>query len=104
MIRSVLTMQVREGREEEFRRVWESHAPRIATRPGHRGQSFAAREGHPRTYVITGDWADRQALADFESSPDRRALSAQLDPLRESASKTVLEVLVTVTASQGAVA
>jgi len=98
VIRSVLTMQVREGCEEEFREAWRSYAERIAHHRGNRGQTFAAQVGQIRTYVITGDWADRESLAAFESSADRQALSARLDPLRESAGKSVLDVIVTVPA------
>jgi heme-degrading monooxygenase HmoA len=92
-------MQVRAGCEQEFREAWQSYAPRIARHRGSRGQALAVQAGRERTYVITGDWADRQSLAAFESSADRRELSAALDALRESAGKTVLEVVVVVPAN-----
>lgn len=98
MIRSVLTMTVREGRQEEFEAAWRAAAGRIATHPGHRGQSLARDAREPRRYVVTGDWADRAALAAFEGSDDRVALSARLDPLRESAGKSVQELLSVVPA------
>jgi heme-degrading monooxygenase HmoA len=93
MIRTVLTMVVREGSQARFEAVWRAAADRIAGHPGNRGQSLARDTREPRRYVITGDWADRAALAAFEGSADRIALSAGLDPLRESAGKSVQELL-----------
>jgi quinol monooxygenase YgiN len=100
VIRSELTMQVRAGCEGEFRAVWRSYAARIAAHRGSRGQSLATQVGAERTWVITGDWADRQALAAFESSTDRQELSARLDLLRESASKRVFDIEITVPARE----
>lgn len=98
MIRSVLTMVVAAGREPEFEAAWHESAARIARHPGNLGQSLARDDREPRRYVVAGDWADRDALTAFEGSPERVALSARLDPLRESASKAVQSVLSVVPA------
>jgi quinol monooxygenase YgiN len=96
MVRTVLTMLVRPGHEREFERIWQSFAERIAQQPGNVGQTLMSDQGQPRSYVIASDWFSGEALRSFETSELRQALSGALDPLRESASKAVLDVVVTV--------
>jgi heme-degrading monooxygenase HmoA len=98
VIRTVLSMVVREGHEQEFTAAWRAAAERIARCPGNLGQSLARDEGQQRLFVIASEWDSREALREFERSPERVALSARLDPLRESASKAVQEVVVAVAA------
>jgi quinol monooxygenase YgiN len=99
VVRSVLSMLVRDGCQDEFRRAWHASAQRIARRPGNLGQSLSCDETEPRLFVIASDWESRDALRAFERSPERIALSETLDPLRESATKSVLQVVETVSAS-----
>lgn len=99
MIRSVLSMTVRAGCEDEFERVWRESAERIARHPGNLGQSLSCDQDHPRRFVIASDWQSREALRRFEDSPERVALSGALGPLRDSASKSVLEVVAVVEGS-----
>lgn len=91
MVRTVLRMRVREGCEDTFKSAWAQAAPRIREHPGLLGQSLLQEQEEPRTYVIMADWASQAHLAAFENSPDRRAFSAALEPLREAAQKTVLD-------------
>jgi quinol monooxygenase YgiN len=94
MIRSVLSMTVREGDTEEFVRVWRPFADQVAEQPGSLGQTLAVDATQPRRFVINSDWQTAEALRAFETGPVRQALSAALEPLRESASKSVLDVIV----------
>jgi heme-degrading monooxygenase HmoA len=88
-VRTVLSMVVRPGAERELERVWAAAAPVIGAFPGSLGQTMM--RGEHRRYVIFGDWVSAEALRAFERSDERRALSAALAPLRESARKRVLE-------------
>lgn len=101
MVRSVLSMLVRAGCEAEFERLWRASAERIARHPGNLGQSLSYDQAQPRRFVIASDWASREALRAFEVSPERIALSGGLDLLRESASKSVLEVVAVVEGRAG---
>lgn len=96
MIRTVLSMLVREGCEQEFEQTWRASAERIARYPGNLGQTLSRDEKQPRMFVIASDWASREALQSFEGSEERVALSARLNELRESASKSVLEVIASI--------
>lgn len=96
MVRSVLSMTVRAGCEGDFERIWRAAAERIARSPGNLGQSLSYDQSEPRRFVIASDWESREALRRFEGSPERVALSGALEPLRESASKSVLDVVVVV--------
>ncbi|MFC6883288.1 MULTISPECIES: antibiotic biosynthesis monooxygenase family protein [Actinomadura] len=91
MFRAVLTMRVREGCENSFEDVWRSAMEEPL--PGSLGQAMMCDPKERRLYVITGDWESRDALKAFEQSPGRRAMSAAFEPLRESASKQVLEII-----------
>lgn len=95
-VRTVLTMTVKEGCEERFEKVWRDAAPRIAAFPGNLSQTLARPDGDDRVYVITSDWADPSALRAFETSPERVGLSERLEQLRESAHKSLHQVLVKV--------
>ncbi|MEV7779634.1 antibiotic biosynthesis monooxygenase family protein [Kitasatospora sp. NPDC088351] len=93
MIRAVLEMTVREGREEEFRAAWLETARAAALLPGSVAQSLARDPRTPRTYLVMADWADRAALEAFQNGPAREQLSARLEQFRESARKHVLDVV-----------
>lgn len=99
MIRTMLSMLVRQGEEEKFQQIWSDAARQISSFPGQRGQSMMCDLDQPRLFTITADWNSREALGAFQGSPVRVGLSAALDPLRESATKSVVEVIETVAAS-----
>jgi heme-degrading monooxygenase HmoA len=94
MVRAVLTMLVREGCEREFEEIWRKAV--ADPLPGSLGQTMTRDTEQPRLYVITGDWESRAALAEFEGSAGRRAMSAGFEPLRERAGKQVLEIIARV--------
>lgn len=96
MVRSVLSMVVREGCERSFEKAWRASAERIAQYPGNLGQTLSKDQNQPRLFVIVSDWESRDALKKFEGSAERIALSATLEELRESASKSVQEVLAAI--------
>jgi heme-degrading monooxygenase HmoA len=96
VVRSVLSMLVREGCEREFEQTWRASAERIARFPGNLGQSLSHDENQRRMFVIASEWESREALRAFEGSQERIDLSARLDTLRESASKSVLQIVATI--------
>jgi len=93
MIRTVLVMVVSPGNEQVFEKTWREAAARIANRPGCVGQSLAQDQASQRTFSVVSDWERPEDLAAFQVSPERVALSTALDPLRESATKSVWSVL-----------
>lgn len=95
MVRAVLTMLVREGCEAAFEDIWR-RAMRDAQPRGSLGQALTSDPELRRKYIITGDWESREALRAFEGSAERRGMSAAFEPLRESASKQVLEIIARV--------
>jgi heme-degrading monooxygenase HmoA len=98
MYRTTLTMTVHEGREEQFERTWARYADRIKVMDGQYGQTLLRDLFEPRRYTVTADWASRAALRTFQKSALRAALSAELEPLRESAVKSVAHVVTSVPA------
>jgi heme-degrading monooxygenase HmoA len=97
VIRTVLTMVVREGSEEVFEREWIAAAGQIRDLPGSISQTMSRDIAAPRTYTITADWETRADLAAYQDSPHRVALSAVLDTLRESATRSLFDVIAHVT-------
>lgn len=100
MVRSILTMAVRDGCEREFEGVWAGWALQISLLPGQRGQSLARDLHRPDTYIVAADWATAEDLASFGRSAVRASLSAALEPLRTSATKSTAEVLLSVDARE----
>ncbi|MGP2442614.1 antibiotic biosynthesis monooxygenase family protein [Streptomyces sp. JW3] len=93
MIRTVLDMRVRPGQAQEFERTWRAAAAVAGRYPGSLGQTMLRAPADPLRYTITADWASREELARYQDSADRKALSAALDLLRESAAKSLYEVV-----------
>jgi antibiotic biosynthesis monooxygenase (ABM) superfamily enzyme len=98
VIRTVLEMRVREGCEADFERVWEDAAAIASRYPGAGTQTMLRDPGSPRLYTITADWSSREDLTAYQKSPDRQALSNLLEQLRDSATKSLLEVVAHVPA------
>lgn len=93
MLRTVLEMTVRPGREEEFRAVWLETAQAAARLPGSVAQTLLRDPHRPGTHLIMADWTDQAALDAFQTSPERERLSARLEQFRSSAHKRVLETV-----------
>ncbi|NJP47326.1 antibiotic biosynthesis monooxygenase family protein [Actinacidiphila epipremni] len=93
MLRTVLRMTVRAGATEEFRQAWSRTAKLAAAMPGSVAQTLLCDPADPAVHLIMADWADQASLDAFQGSEHRRALSAQLDTFRESADKSVLDVV-----------
>jgi antibiotic biosynthesis monooxygenase (ABM) superfamily enzyme len=99
VIRTVLEMVVREGCEMDFERTWQAAAAVASRYPGAGVQTMLRDPESPLHYTITADWDTREHLAAYQQSPDRQALSAVLEQLRESATKSLREVVAHVTAA-----
>ncbi|WP_406088508.1 putative quinol monooxygenase [Kitasatospora purpeofusca] len=93
VIRTTLSMIVRPGREREFERTWLAAAEQSSRRPGALGQALLRDPSEPRHYTVTADWATHEDLAAYQASDHRVALSTALEQLRESAARSVLEVV-----------
>jgi heme-degrading monooxygenase HmoA len=93
VIRTVLEMRVREGRTQEFERVWRTAAAVAARYPGAGRQTMLRDPGDPLVYTITADWETREDLTRYQVSRDREELSEVLERLRESAAKGLLDVV-----------
>ncbi|MEV7601780.1 antibiotic biosynthesis monooxygenase family protein [Kitasatospora sp. NPDC089797] len=99
-VRVVLRMDVVQGREAEFERVWLEIARLIAARPANRGQQLvrateeAGRpvDGGPVYYVFT-DWDDEASFREFELSAEHVEHRRRLAPLRTGGSMTVASVV-----------
>jgi quinol monooxygenase YgiN len=92
MVRAILTMTVRDGCQQTFEQTWRAAVMETGNPPGAFGQALMY-DPAQRMYTITSDWENRDALRSFETSPERKALSEALEPLRESATKTVLDIV-----------
>ncbi|MGW3730720.1 antibiotic biosynthesis monooxygenase family protein [Streptomyces sp. NPDC000851] len=93
MIRTALDMRVREGCTDAFERTWRDAAEVASRYPGSIGQTMLRGAEDPLRYTITADWETAEHLARYQRSEDRQALSAALDQLRDSATKTLFEVV-----------
>ena len=98
MIRAVLRLRVRPGREEEFEAAWREISDTVRDAPGNLRQVLLRDSGDPRCYVISSDWESAAAFRSFERSPEQDALTAPLRGLRESAEMTVHEVVASLEA------
>lgn len=93
MIRTVLDMKVREGCAEAFERTWRDAAEVAGGYPGSLGQTMLRSPEDPLRYTITADWVSVESLTAYQLSESRKALSATLDQLRESATKSLLHIV-----------
>jgi heme-degrading monooxygenase HmoA len=91
MIRATLRMQVIPGRDDDFVGAWEKIAAAAATTDGNLGQCLL--RGQPGEFVITSDWASREAFSAFERSPEQDALTAGLRELRRSVRMDIAEIV-----------
>jgi len=93
MIRALLSIKIKPGREEEFERVWLGVAERVRAEPGNLRQTLLRDPADPCGYIIMSDWESREAFTRFERSPAQDALTAPIRELRASASMTVQEIV-----------
>src|SRR5882724_9580780 len=100
LVRTMLRMKAREGCEERFEQAWLTAAAEISRVPGNLRQELIRDADDPRQFLITSDWADQASLDRFGASAAREQLTALLRDLRETADKSVYQVLATV-AAQG---
>ncbi len=85
-------MRVRPGLEQDFEQLWEKIALEVRHAPGNLRQDLL--RGGEREFVITTDWATREAFHAFERSSEQDALTAPLRELRESASMEIADLLI----------
>ena len=93
MVRATLSMKVKAGRERDFEAAWRAIAERVRTVPGNLRQALMRDPADPATFVVTSDWASREAFTRFERSPEQDELTAPLRAMRQSGSMTVHDIL-----------
>jgi heme-degrading monooxygenase HmoA len=94
MIRAVLTMKVKEGREQDFERAWRNVAEHTRHIPGNLRQALLVDQSEPGVFVITSDWEDHESFHRFERSEIQDILTFSLRAMRES-SRMSIQTLVT---------
>jgi heme-degrading monooxygenase HmoA len=94
MVRATLYMKVKDGRGADFEREWRAIADKVRTVPGNLRQALTRDPADPDSFVVTSDWATRDAFGRFETSSEQDDLTAPLRDLRESARMTVHELVV----------
>jgi quinol monooxygenase YgiN len=93
-VRATLTITVKAGAEQAFQDAWRTIAERVSQEPDNLRQTLSRDPEDPRTFIVTSDWASREAFGRFERSPEQDDLTAPLRDLRESARMTVHEIVV----------
>lgn len=101
MIRAVLTMQVKEGREQDFEQAWRNVAEHTRHVSGNLRQALLVDQSKPGVFIITSDWEDHESFRRFERSEIQDILTASLRAMRES-SQMSIQTLVTHVEYQGA--
>ena len=101
MIRAVLTMKVKEGREQDFEQAWKNVAEYTRHITGNLRQALLIDRSEPGVYVITSDWEDQESFHRFERSEIQDILTASLRAMRESARMSI-QTLVTHVDYEGA--
>jgi heme-degrading monooxygenase HmoA len=84
MFRAMLFMKVKAGQEEAFERAWREVAAHACRAPGNIQQALLRDPDDGSTFVISTDWASREAFRQFERSPMQDELTRPLRELRES--------------------
>jgi heme-degrading monooxygenase HmoA len=102
VVRVVLQIRVRPGREEEFDDAWGEIAEKAREVPGNRRQTLLRDRDDPATHVITSEWESREDFHRFEASREQDDLIAPLRALRVSAKQSVFDVVADVSASRHA--
>jgi heme-degrading monooxygenase HmoA len=94
-------MKVKDGRGDDFERVWRQIAEVVRTAPGNLRQALTRDPEDPDSFVITSDWTSRDAFGEFERSPEQDELTAPLRDLRASARMSVHELVVNIEGGGG---
>lgn len=94
MIRAVLKMKVKEGREQDFEQAWRRVAEHTCHVPGNLRQALLVDQGEPGVFIITSDWEDHESFRCFERSEIQDILTSSLRAMRES-SQMSIQTLVT---------
>lgn len=89
MIRAVLTMKVKEGKERDFEKVWRNVAEHTSRVPGNLRQALLIDQANVGVFVITSDWEDSEAFYHFAYSEEQDILTSPLRALRESSSMSI---------------
>jgi heme-degrading monooxygenase HmoA len=94
MIRVLLHVKVKKGREHEFEDAWRIVAAYTQGIAGNLRQDLLRDPMEPGTFLICSDWESREAFHLFERSEEQDALTAPLRDLRVSATMTTYDLLV----------
>jgi heme oxygenase (mycobilin-producing) len=92
-LRVLLQIEIKPGSEDEFERLWRTHADRVRAFAANHGQSLSRRTDQAGGYVVVSDWSDEAAFRAFEHSDAQQEYLKKLWPLRQSGSMTLLDTL-----------
>jgi heme-degrading monooxygenase HmoA len=101
MVRATLYMKVKAGRGGDFEREWSAIADQVRKVPGNIRQALTRDPDDSDSFVVTSDWASREAFGAFEKSPEQDDLTAPLRELRDSARMTVHELVFQIEGEAG---
>ncbi|MFE7872781.1 FAD-dependent oxidoreductase [Micromonospora humida] len=78
MIRTMLRVRARPGAGQRVRSAWRSAAAQIGALPGNLRRELFLDANDPHTFVLATEWADDDALRDYENGPVAARLAAAL--------------------------
>jgi heme-degrading monooxygenase HmoA len=93
MIRAMLTMKVKAGREMDFEQAWSVVAEQTRRAPGNLRQALLRDPRDTRTFVVSSDWESQEAFSRFERSDSQDRLTAPLREMRESVKMTLYHLV-----------
>jgi heme-degrading monooxygenase HmoA len=100
MLRAMLYMKVKPGQGEAFERAWQEVAAQVRNAPGNIRQALLRDLNDPTSFVVTTDWASREAFHHFEHSAEQHELTATLREIRESVRMSLYELVAHVAADE----
>lgn len=91
--RVMLRMDINEGMEAEFEKMWRAVGDSVTSHPGNLGQWLSRSAEGDRSYYIVSDWVNEELFREFERSAGHVTHRQMLHPYRSSGSMTTMHVV-----------
>ncbi|MFJ4279543.1 antibiotic biosynthesis monooxygenase family protein [Streptomyces massasporeus] len=93
--RVMLRMQIKQGMEADFERVWQEVGDSVTGHPANRGQWLAksTTEDEEGIYYIVSDWVDEPRFRQFETSDTHLRHRTKLHPFRSGGSMATMRIV-----------
>ena len=91
--RVMVRMQVEQGKEEDFERVWQEVGDSVARNPKNLGQWLSRSLTEDGIYYLISDWSDEPSFREFEKSDAHRGHREKLDPYRSGRSMVPMQLV-----------